>query len=91
MGYLRSFLYEFRNTYTVDDRLITLLFASIFLPWQLCVVAIVLGMLYILIKSDFIESVKQIPFSKVLLLFALYLLVVSLLNSNWLNRVIDCM
>ena len=85
MGYIRSFLYEFRNTYTVDDRLITILFASIFLPWEISVGVIVLGMLYILIKSNFMETLKRIPFAKVLMLFSLYLMVTSTLNSNWLG------
>lgn len=85
MGYIRSFLYEFRNTYTVDDRLITILFASIFLPWEITLGVVVISTLYILIKSNFIETLKRISCGKVLMLFALYLMITSTLNSNWLG------
>lgn len=89
MGYIKSFIYEFNNTYTVDDRLITILFASIFLPWQISVLCVVGGALFILIKTDFIETQKRVACSKILLLFALYLLVISLFNSNWLGALVS--
>lgn len=85
MGYIKSFIYEFNNTYTVDDRLITILFASIFLPWPFTVLSMISGMLYILIKSDFMETIRRISFSKVLIAFSVYLFVISLLNSNWIG------
>lgn len=89
MGYIKSFIYEFNNTYTVDDRLITILFASIFLPWPITAVSIIGGVIYILIKSDFMETIRRIPFSKVLIVFSIYLLIVSLFNSNWLGALLS--
>lgn len=85
MGYIKSFIYEFNNTYTVDDRVITILFSAIFLPWQLAIV-ITLGVtLFLLVKTDFIATFKRVAYAKVLLLFALYLFVVSLINHDWMS------
>lgn len=89
MGYIKSFIYEFQNTYTVDDRLITILFASIFLPWPITALWIIIGTIYILNRSDFMETLKRVPFSKVLIVFSLYLLVISILNANWLGAALS--
>lgn len=89
MGYINSFFYEFRNTYTVDDRLITILFASIFLPWPITVISIVGGMVYILIKSDFIETLKRVSMAKVLMIFAIYLFIISIVHANYLGAALS--
>ncbi len=89
MGYVRSFLYEFKNTYTVDDRLITILFASIFLPWEISVGVVLLGMVYILVKSNFVETLKRITGAKALMLFSLYLMITSTLSGNWLGLLLS--
>lgn len=89
MGYLKTFLYEFRNTYTVDDRLITIIFASLFLPWPITGTVLALGAIYILVKSDLMETIRRIPRSRILILFSIYLLIVSLLNQNWLGALLS--
>lgn len=85
MGYIKSFLYEFKNIYTVDDRLITIMFASIFLPWFVSAIAVIGGAIYVLTCSNFIETVKRIKASKILLAFVVYLFIVSLWYRNWIG------
>lgn len=89
MGYIKSFIYDFQNTYTEDDRFITLLFASLFLPYYISVIMIVGGMFFVLVRSDFLLSLKRIKGAKTLMLFGGYLLVISLLNQNWLGAVLS--
>lgn len=85
MGYIKSFFYEFKNTYTVDDRLITILFVSIFMPWMISVFTLFAATIYVLTCSNFVETMNRVKGAKVLLAFALYLLVISLCYQNWLG------
>lgn len=89
MGYIKSFLYEFKNTYTVDDRLITIVFASLFLPWPITIVTLLLAALYLMVKSDLLETIRRIPSAKIAMILPIYLLIISLLNENWLGAIIS--
>lgn len=89
MGYIRSFLYEFGNTYTDEDRLITLLFASIFMPYIISAVVMLGATVYILWKNDIKELLARVKGAKLLMAFGGYLFVVSLLYQNWLGALLS--
>lgn len=85
MEVIKDFIHEFRNTYTIDDKLIMIFAISLFLPFPITVIAIVGIGLYVLIKSDFRHTLKTVKRSYCLLLFAIYLFVVSFISGNILG------
>lgn len=89
MGYIKSFIYEFKNIYTEEDRIITILFASIFLPWQITIISLIGCFIYVLIRFDVHEFITKVAGSKVLIGFSIYLLAVSLFNQNWLGALLS--
>lgn len=89
MGYLNSFLYEFKNTYTREEQLITLLFSSIFFPYQLMMVCYIISFIYIVYQRDVFQIISKMKGAKLIFLFCLYLMVVSILVSNWLGLLLS--
>lgn len=89
MGYIKSFLYEFKNIYTEEDRIITILFASIFLPWQVTAITVVVCFVYILFRFDVREFITKVFGSRILIGFSIYLYFVALFNQNWLGAILS--
>ncbi len=89
MGYLKSICYEFKNTYTRDEQIITILFGSLFLPYQITVVCFLGGFLYLCFKESIIEVIKSVKGSIVILLFAVYLMSTSIFYSNWIGLLLS--
>ncbi|MDF9824957.1 glucan phosphoethanolaminetransferase (alkaline phosphatase superfamily) [Breznakia sp. PF5-3] len=85
MRLLKSFFYDFKNVFTIDDKLIVILAASLFLPFPITVVTILGIGIYVLVKSDFRSNLRSVKRSYILLLFALYLMVTSLVSGNYLG------
>ncbi len=85
MGHIKSFIYEFKNTYTRDDQIITILFSSLFLPFQMSGLLFCLGFIYIVWKGHIKAIIKKVKGSKVIIVLALYLFVVSIVSQNWLG------
>lgn len=89
MSILKSFFYDFKHVFTIDEKLIVLLAASIFLPFAVTTVMVVAIGFYVLVKSDFRSNIKSAHKSKVLLIFAVYLLVISMISGNWLGALLS--
>ena len=89
MRLLQSFFYDFKNVFTIDDKAIVILGASLFLPYQISVAVVVIMGMYILVKSDFRKTLKSVPKAYLLLLFGGYLLLVSLVFRNYLGALLS--
>lgn len=89
MGLIKSFFYDFKNIFTIDDQMITILCASLFMPFPLTVITIIGVAIYVLVKSDFQNNVRQIRRSKWLISLPIYLLVVSLISQNYIGAIIS--
>lgn len=89
MRLLKSFFYDFKNVFTIDDKLIVILAAALFLPFPLTI-AVVIGIgIYVLVKSDFRANLRSVKRSYILLIFGIYLLLVSLISGNYLGAVLS--
>lgn len=85
MGVLKSFFYDFKHEFTIDDKLIIILAISLFMPFILTIAAIVGISIYVLAKSNFGNNLRSVRHSYVLLLFGFYMLLISLINGNYLG------
>ena len=85
MRLLQSFFYDFKNIFTIDDKGIVILAASLFLPYPITIAVIIIMGIYILVKSNFRTTLKSVRRSYLLILFGIYLGVVSLVFSNYLG------
>ncbi len=85
MDYIMSFLYEFKNTYTREDQLITVLFSSLFLPYPITALCFILGFIYIVCKKELLQVIRRVKGSEVIILFCIYLMIISLCYQNILS------
>lgn len=89
MRLLQSFFYDFKNVFTIDDKGIVILAASLFLPYPITVAVVVIMGIYILVKSNFRTTLKSVRRSYLLMLFGIYLLLVSLIFGNYLGALLS--
>lgn len=85
MGLIKSFFYDFRNVFTIDDKLIVWLAMSLFLPYPITAATIVGIAIYVLTKSDFKSTMMHIKFGLLFAIWPVYLLITSLANKNWIG------
>ncbi|OCN05496.1 hypothetical protein A4S06_08575 [Erysipelotrichaceae bacterium MTC7] len=89
MGHIRSFLYDFRHIYTLEDKLIVIMCASLFLPYVVTIATLVGVAIYVLVRKKIPMLLKSVKRANILLFFAVYLLVVSLVFQNYLGALIS--
>lgn len=89
MKLLKQYLNDIKNTYTVDEKLIVLVFTSLFLPWWFSIGVICACGLFVFLKSDYKALIQDVKGGKILMLLSIYLVVVSILNANWYGLAIS--
>ncbi|TDW14534.1 O-antigen ligase [Breznakia blatticola] len=89
MGHIRSFLYDFRHIYTLEDKLIVIMCASLFLPYVVTIATVIGIAIYVLVRKKMPVIMKSVKRANLLFMFAIYLFVVSLLFQNYLGALLS--
>ena len=89
MQVFSKFLNDFKNKYTIDDKLIVILAVSLFSHYIITGIVIMAIALFALFKRDLIGIMKNMNSAYALLGFAIYLLIISIINQNWLGALIS--
>lgn len=89
MQIIYNFFNDFKTKYTIDDKLIVILAVSLFSHYVITGIVIVGIALFALFKRDLISKMKNMTSAYALLGFAVYLLIISLINQNWLGALIS--
>lgn len=89
MKQLTTFLNQFKHAYTIDEKLVSLVFVSLFLPWWLSMVVLCGAAMYLLVKTDFIKSIKDIAGGRLFMLIPLYCLIMAIFNENWYGAAVS--
>ena len=89
MPNIRKYLFDFKNTYSLDDKLIAILAVSLFFHYAISALVILGLATYVLIKKNIFKSMKTMISSYALLSFTIYLLITSIINQNWLGALIS--
>ena len=82
MGKVREFIEDFKQNYSIDEKIITIVFTSLFMPWWYSLMVILIAGIYVF-KKQGIQWIKEIKGGTVLMILPLYLLIVSLFKMNW--------
>ncbi|MFV0381126.1 MAG: O-antigen ligase family protein [Breznakia sp.] len=85
MSWIKQLLYDIKDRHTSAENIITCIAISLFLPYPITCGILVVSSLYILIKSDFKTVLKSVYGAKILLLFGVYLFIVSLCFQNYIG------
>lgn len=83
IGLLKSFFYDFRNTFTVDDRMITILATSLLLPWPVGIVGTVIVGIHATRHGNFKIIMQRFKAGRVLFVLPFFCLIVALFTQNW--------
>lgn len=84
-NYFNKFIYH----YNTDERLITILAVSLFLPYPITAVTLVGIALFVLVKRDLLGMIKTMKSTIFIIALAVYWLVVSLVFQNYLGALIS--
>lgn len=83
MKNVRSLMETIKTTYTFDEKMILLVFTSLFMPWWYAMAVISVCALYIFVKTDFMRMIKEVKGGSLLIGISLYCVLTSILNGNW--------
>lgn len=72
----------FKEEYTLDEKLVVLLFTSVFMPWWFTLALMVVMAIYVLVKKDGLSLMNEIRGGKILMIFPLYCLITSIFHKN---------
>ena len=72
MKNVRSLMETIKTTYTFDEKMILLVFTSLFMPWWYAMAVISVCALYIFVKTDFMRMIKEVKGGSLLIGISLY-------------------
>lgn len=85
MERIKHFLHRKLDGYTIDEYIIMIVCASLFLPFYFCLIAIVLTIAYLCVSGKIKEVLTAIPKAKHLYTFIALITILSLISGNMLG------
>lgn len=85
MERIKHFLHRKLDGYSIDEYIIMVVCASVFLPFYFSIIAIVLAIVYLCISGKIKRVLTAVPKAKYLYIFIALITILSLINGNMLG------